>query len=306
MPERLRVFAGDCRVTERGDRSRTHRGRVVVLIKPDDTTLVHDADGYQPVAWLTRPDSVVVEGDGDGFSITARDGTRRLRVVAEEATASRALPVTEAGFPVGTCPEDGGVLVRSRGDVVCLDCETRWGLPAGASVTDGVCEDCELPKIRIERGEPFHLCLDPACDPMEAAVSDRFDRVWGCPDCEGDLTVQSAPVASTSPARTARAVRPPFRSLPASSSTSATAGSPSSRRPPAAAVWTGAVSTRATRRASRNGEKNRPRRIDRSEAAYSASCSRPGAISRLRYSASAPFASAGWSSPDSSSASKAS
>jgi len=127
-------------------------------------------------------------------SITAaRDGTRRLRVVAEEATASRALPVTEAGFPVGTCPEDGGVLVRSRGDVVCLDCETRWGLPAGASVTDGVCEDCELPKIRIERGEPFHLCLDPACDPMEAAVSDRFDRVWGCPDCEGDLTVQSAP-----------------------------------------------------------------------------------------------------------------
>ncbi|MUW15544.1 DUF91 domain-containing protein, partial [Halorubrum sp. CBA1125] len=62
MPERLRVLAGDCHVTERGDRSRAYRGRVVVLIKPDDTTLVHDADGYQPVAWLTRPDSVVVEG----------------------------------------------------------------------------------------------------------------------------------------------------------------------------------------------------------------------------------------------------
>jgi len=28
---------------------------------------------------------------------------------------------------------------------------------------------------------------------MEAAVSDRFDRVWDCPDCGGDLTVQSAP-----------------------------------------------------------------------------------------------------------------
>jgi len=193
MPERLRVFAGDCRVTERGDRSRTHRGRVVVLIKPDDTTLVHDADGYQPVAWLTRPDSVVVESDGDGFSITARDGTRRLRVVAEEATAGRALPVTEAGIPVGTCPGDDGRLVRSRGDVVCLDCEERWGLPAGASVTDGVCDDCGLPKIRVERGEPFHLCLDPACDPMEAAVSDRFDRVWDCPDCGGELLVNAAP-----------------------------------------------------------------------------------------------------------------
>ena len=35
MPARLRVLAGDCQVTERGDRTRTHRGRVVVLIKPD-------------------------------------------------------------------------------------------------------------------------------------------------------------------------------------------------------------------------------------------------------------------------------
>lgn len=193
MPERVRVLAGDCQVTERGDRTRTHRGRVVVLVKPDNTTLVHDADGYQPVAWLTRPDSVVVESDDGGFSVTAREGTRRLRIVAEEGTASRALPVTEAGVPVGTCPADGGPLVRSRGDVVCLDCETRWGLPAGASVTDGTCDDCGLPKIRVERGEPFHLCLDPACDPLVDAVRDRFDRVWDCPDCDGELTVQSAP-----------------------------------------------------------------------------------------------------------------
>ena len=193
MPARLRVLAGDCQVTERGDRSRTYRGRVVILIKPDNTTLVHDADGYQPVAWLTRPDSVVVEGDGAGFTVTARDGTRQLRVVAETATASRALPVTEAGIPVGTCPDDGGSLVRSRGDVVCLDCEERWGLPAGASVTDATCKTCGLPKIRVERGEAFHLCLDAACDPMAAAVRDRFDRVWDCPDCDGELTVESAP-----------------------------------------------------------------------------------------------------------------
>ena len=193
MPARLRVLSGDCQVTERGDRTRTHRGRVVVLIKPDNTTLVHDADGYQPVAWLTRPDSVVVEGDGAGFTVTAREGTRRLRVVAEEATASRALPVTEAGIPVGTCPDDGGPLVRSRGDVVCLDCERRWGLPAGASVTDATCEECGLPKVRVERGEPFHLCLDPACDPLAEAVADRFDRVWDCPDCGGALEVRYAP-----------------------------------------------------------------------------------------------------------------
>ncbi|TKX51804.1 DUF91 domain-containing protein, partial [Halorubrum sp. SS7] len=48
-------------------------------------------------------------------------------------------------------------------------------------------------KIRFERGEPFHLCLDPACDPMEDAVSDRFDGVWDCPDCDGDLRVRFAP-----------------------------------------------------------------------------------------------------------------
>ncbi len=193
MPERLRVLAGDCHVTERGDRTRTYRGRVVVLIKPDDTTLVHDADGYQPVAWLTRPESVVVEGDGDGFTVTAREGSRRLRVVAEAATASRALPVTEAGIPVGTCPDDGGPLVRSGGDVVCLDCADRWGLPAGASVTDATCPDCGLPKIRVERGEQFHLCLDASCDPLADAVRDRFDREWDCPDCDGDLVVRSAP-----------------------------------------------------------------------------------------------------------------
>jgi len=193
MPARLHVLAGDCTVTERGDRTRTHRGRVVVLVKPDNTTLVHDADGYQPVAWLTRPDSVVVEGDEAGFTVTARDGARRLRVSAVEATASRALPVTEAGTPVGACPDDDGPLVRSRGDVTCLDCERRWGLPAGASVTDATCASCGLSKIRVERGEPFHLCLDPACEPLEDAVRDRFDRVWSCPDCDGDLTVQSAP-----------------------------------------------------------------------------------------------------------------
>jgi DNA topoisomerase-1 len=35
MPARLRVLAGDCQVTERGDRTHTHRGHVVVIVKPD-------------------------------------------------------------------------------------------------------------------------------------------------------------------------------------------------------------------------------------------------------------------------------
>ena len=45
-----RVIAGDCTVTYTSDdETHTQRGHVVTLCKPDDTVLVHDADGYQPV-----------------------------------------------------------------------------------------------------------------------------------------------------------------------------------------------------------------------------------------------------------------
>ena len=64
MPDTIRVFAGDCTITFEGDRTRTHRGHVAVVVKPDRTTLVHDTDGYQPVAWLTRPDALTVETGG--------------------------------------------------------------------------------------------------------------------------------------------------------------------------------------------------------------------------------------------------
>jgi len=60
------TVAGDCTVRERdGTDTRQRRGRVVVLVKPDDTVLVHDADGYQPVAWLTRADGVAWEHSPD-------------------------------------------------------------------------------------------------------------------------------------------------------------------------------------------------------------------------------------------------
>ena len=57
----MRVIAGDCTVRSGGRRETTRRGRVVV--KPDDTVLVHDADGYQPVAWLTRPAELTLTTD---------------------------------------------------------------------------------------------------------------------------------------------------------------------------------------------------------------------------------------------------
>ncbi|MFC6615859.1 topoisomerase DNA-binding C4 zinc finger domain-containing protein [Halopenitus salinus] len=192
MPSRLRVLAGDCTTTFEGTREETTRGRVLVVVKPDNTTLVHDADGYRPVAWLTRPESVTVESDSSGFTVTARDGDRTLRVVANEVAAVRDVPVTTAGTPVGDCPDCASPLMRSAGTVSCTGCGSRYGLPRDATVTERTCGDCGLPLLRVERGEVLSVCLDVYCDSLADAVAERFDRVWSCPDCGSDLRVQQA------------------------------------------------------------------------------------------------------------------
>jgi DNA topoisomerase-1 len=185
VTDAIRAFAGDCTV-ETDDR--THRGRVLVLVKPDRTVLVHDAEGYQPVAWLTRADSLTVEADGDGFGLTAHLDDRTLRVTADRIRRS-VYPTSVAGVPVGTHPASGGVLVRTGGAVVDADTGTRYPLVAGATVLDDPCSDCGLPRMRVERGIAFEVCIDRACDPLDDAVRDRFDREWTCPDCGSDLRI---------------------------------------------------------------------------------------------------------------------
>lgn len=194
----VRVFAGDCTTTFEGPRERTQRGYVVVVVKPDKTVLVHDADGYQPVAWLTRPDSLTIEtGTDGGFSLTARTADQTLRVVSHRPTGRVDFPVGEAGVPVGECPDcarsesrSGGPLVRTGGDVLCLECGARYGLPAGATVLDDTCEACGLPRMRVERGDVFDLCVDVGCESLADAVRERFDREWECPDCGRNLRVR--------------------------------------------------------------------------------------------------------------------
>ncbi|XVH32730.1 topoisomerase DNA-binding C4 zinc finger domain-containing protein [Haloferacaceae archaeon DSL9] len=191
MSEQIRVLAGDCTTTFDGARSRIRRGDVVVLVKPDRTVLVHDADGYQPISWLTRPDSVTVEEDGDGFSVVARAAEQTLRVHSHAFSGSCSFPAAEAGIPIGTCPDCDGPLVRTSGDVHCLSCGDRYGLPAGAAVLDSTCSACGLPRIRAERGGRFDLCLDYACESLADAVRERFDGEWACPDCGAPLRVRS-------------------------------------------------------------------------------------------------------------------
>jgi len=186
MPDSTYVIAGRCRTNfDGGSDARTQYGDAIVVVKPDGTVLVHDADGYQPVAWLTRPEATTVT---DG-AVTALDGDQSLQVTIEDAYTRGEYPAGPVGVPVGHCPECGTTLVRARGDVTCPDCGDRYGLPPGATVLDDRCEDCELPRVRVRRGESFEVCLDRECDPLDERVRERFDRAVDCPACGDDLRV---------------------------------------------------------------------------------------------------------------------
>lgn len=183
----IRTIVGDCLVRFDGRRERTVRGKTLIVIKPDDTVLVHDVDGYQPVAWLTRPEDLSVTTDP--LWVVASDGDESLRIEAAEGSTLglQEHGVSVAGIPVGDCC-CGGPLVRTNDTVVCLDCDERFSLPQGAHVTDGCCE-CGLPTFRVDRGDTFELCLDYECGSLLNAVADRFDGEWDCPNCDGALDV---------------------------------------------------------------------------------------------------------------------
>jgi DNA topoisomerase-1 len=177
MPECTHVIAGTCTTEFTGDRDRHQHGDVLVVVKPDGTTLVHDAAGYQPVAWLV-----------DSERVTATDGDQRLTVDVHDAHARGRYPSSDAGVPVGDCPDCDGRLVRARGAVVCPDCDDSYGLPGGAEILDETC-DCGLPRLRVERGASFVVCLDRTCESLDERVRSAFDHEWDCPDCAGDLRV---------------------------------------------------------------------------------------------------------------------
>jgi DNA topoisomerase-1 len=186
MHDGIHVIAGECTTTFDGSRVREHeqRGQVVVITKPDNTVLVHDADGYQPIAWLTRAETVTV----DGTHLAASDGDQHLEVTIHEEIASGRYPASAAGTPVGECPDCEAALVRVADAVTCTGCDARYGLPGDADVLDDRCS-CGLPRMRVERGRAFEVCVDRECESMDEAVTNVFDREWGCPHCEGELRI---------------------------------------------------------------------------------------------------------------------
>jgi len=189
MQDAIRVLAGECavRYESGGETERVLRGDVVVVVKPDDTVLVHDADGYQPAAWLTRPGVVRYTRDAGGFRIDAADGDERLVVESATEHGDAHYPASPAGPPVGAC-DCGGAFVRDGGRVVCVDCRDQYAIPRDAAVVDETCGDCGLPRIRVERGAAVAACLDRDCRPIADAVRAALD--WTC-RCGAPLAVES-------------------------------------------------------------------------------------------------------------------
>jgi DNA topoisomerase I len=188
IDDAIRVLAGDCTIITDGAERAEYRGRVTTVVKPDNIVLVHDIDGYQPVAWLTRADSVSSERT-DGFTLVAKKDAQTLRIAAHSQDGFAHYPASAAGTPIGACPDCDGPLVRSSG-VHCVDCGERYGVPTDATIRDEPCE-CGLPKMRVERGLAFDVCLDRQCELLDEAVREAFDREWDCPepDCDGDLRI---------------------------------------------------------------------------------------------------------------------
>lgn len=183
----ISMLAGDCTVRFEGAEDREERGAVLLIEKPDGTVLVHDREGYRPVAWLTRADAV--SWSPDGPTVEATTDEQRLTVTCHEEHAHGRYPVSAAGREVGWCPDCGGSLLRERGAVSCLGCSLRHSIPRDATVLEARCGTCSLPRMRVERGEAFEVCVDRACESLDAAVRERFDRLFDCPACGGDLLV---------------------------------------------------------------------------------------------------------------------
>jgi DNA topoisomerase-1 len=192
MQDAIRVLAGECAVRYEidGEQERNLRGDVVVVVKPDDTVLVHDADGYQPAAWLTRPGVVRYTRDARGFRLDAADGDERLVVESATEHGDAHYPASPAGPPVGACSCDG-TLVRDGGRVVCVDCRASYSIPRDAAVTSEDCSDCGLPKLRVARGGEIEACLDRGCQSIAAVVAERFDGEWTC-GCGASLEIESS------------------------------------------------------------------------------------------------------------------
>lgn len=186
MHDGISVIAGVCTITFDGPHVREHtqHGKCVIVLKPDNSVLVHDAEGCQPIAWLSRADRVKIEGS----HIVATDGEKYLEIQPHEEFGRASYPASRAGTPVGDCPQCGDQLVRTERTVRCDSCQTDHHIPSDGTVLGEECE-CGLPRVRVERGRTFEVCIDQDCESLDEQVMDAFDSEWSCPVCGGEMRI---------------------------------------------------------------------------------------------------------------------
>lgn len=185
MQNAIRIFAGACTVNYEGEADTRQQGTVLTIVKPDNTVLIHDASGYQPAAWLTRPETVEITHNAEGYEIVATADDHRLSVRSVDHHGHMQYPISPAGAPVGTCPDCEQAMVRAGGAVVCIGCLTSLSLPHDATVAEACCPTCRLPTMILQRGAEVRVCLDETCDSLVSHLAERFDGRWSCPTCDG-------------------------------------------------------------------------------------------------------------------------
>lgn len=185
----IRVYAGACTVTYTGATEMETVGRVLTIIKPDGTVLVHDESGYQPAAWLTRAASVNVTGT-DPLELTATSGDQRLTVLGTAEGTLSSHRISPSGSAVGECPSCQARLLRAGSAIVCEDCLERWSLPSDATILEMTCPDCALPRMTVDRGATIQTCIDSSCQSLAAAVRKHVAGEWCCPECDRPFSVR--------------------------------------------------------------------------------------------------------------------
>ena len=102
--------------------------------------------------------------------------------------------VTLAVGPVGGGRRAGVGTGAESSPVGAADLATdRRGLraaPLAGAVPKGP-DRLDVDAASVERGLAFNVCLDWACESLDEAVREAFDREWACPepDCDGDLRI---------------------------------------------------------------------------------------------------------------------
>jgi hypothetical protein len=72
------VMSGEAELEYAGRVHKEYRGNTILLIKPDDSIVVHGLRGIKPVSYIARADDIRLRGNDGRFTVTVIAGNDRL------------------------------------------------------------------------------------------------------------------------------------------------------------------------------------------------------------------------------------